>query len=104
MDRVSDKVHAEFESLAAKHPTYETYMQDVERFAEAVWHNARVHKEQGTLVGAEEVPQPETPVDPAVTDNANAQAEVQAKAPTQDKPVPEDAAVIKASAKAAGTP
>jgi hypothetical protein len=41
LDDLSQKTHGELETVAAKHPTFESFMQEVQRLAETVWHNAR---------------------------------------------------------------
>jgi hypothetical protein len=41
LDDLSQKTHSELETVAAKHPTFKSFMQEVERLAETVWHNAR---------------------------------------------------------------
>jgi hypothetical protein len=40
-DSLSSKTHGELEDLASKHHTFETFLQEVQRLADTVWHNAR---------------------------------------------------------------
>lgn len=58
---LSDQVHAELEKVALQHPRFETFLQDVERVAQRVWHKVRT---DGTHVlaqdGAEAVSELET--------------------------------------------
>jgi hypothetical protein len=52
LDDIDKKVHEELKALALKHPTYETFMQDVQRLGEKMWHNARSQAE-GDVKSAE---------------------------------------------------
>jgi hypothetical protein len=41
MDRLSDVTRQEMEELAAEHDTFESFLQDMQRYAELAWGNAR---------------------------------------------------------------
>lgn len=41
LDNLSTSTHGELEDIAKKHPNFESFMQDVERLADLVWHNVR---------------------------------------------------------------
>lgn len=58
LDHLTQEVHDKLAAVAAKHPTFQTFMQDMERLADTVWHNARTQAE-GDLAQA---------ADQAVTD------------------------------------
>jgi hypothetical protein len=41
MDQISDAAKSEFEALADQHPSVESFLDEVKRFGEMVWHNMR---------------------------------------------------------------
>ena len=51
MDTLSNDTRKEFQALAAKHPSLPSFMRDVEKFAQMVWHNVR---NDGTQQAAQE--------------------------------------------------
>jgi hypothetical protein len=45
LDSLSTRVHEELKSLALKHPSYESFMQDLQRLGDTMYHNARAQAE-----------------------------------------------------------
>lgn len=41
LDNLSKQTHSELEDIATKHSSFESFMQDVQRLADLVWHNVR---------------------------------------------------------------
>jgi hypothetical protein len=44
-DAIGSTAHSQIEDLAAKHSSFEAFMQDMERLAEKAWHNSKSHAE-----------------------------------------------------------
>ena len=49
MANVSDNVSSELEDLAKTHPSWESFLQDVERVADRIWHKVRSNGDQAKL-------------------------------------------------------
>jgi hypothetical protein len=87
LDDLTQKTHNELETVASKHSSFEGFLQDVQRLAETVWHNARSKgHDPASIVGDVEESLPD--LEQAVTDAEQVLVDTRAK---------RDAAVAKAS-------
>ena len=53
-DAIGNTAHSQIEDLAARHSSFEAFMQDMERLAEKAWHNSKSHAEGQQSMGDEE--------------------------------------------------
>jgi hypothetical protein len=47
---ITDKTHAELKALAGLHTSFDAFLQDVQRLAEKMWHNAKSQNEEDQSV------------------------------------------------------
>lgn len=89
LDKLSDGVRKELKSLAASHPSFRSFEQDMQRLTEQTWHN--MLGQGGALVSeaADDAAQDVEAVDPEQTKTAEDNATPNPEQSTS-QPVPSD--------------